>query len=133
MYYLLSFCNNIYTSICEWSVLVRELGFYGKSCCNQCSLNCIVTNSCDRFTGECNGGCKTGWTGMTCVQSKYDKIKYLEQNKNFSKSVWKMFKKCELFCEYFICNLTEEVYQMIICFLQWKRIICSCICINNEK
>lgn len=47
-------------------------GYYGKNCSNhQCSKNCKVTNDCDMFTGECEGGCKPEWTGITCDQGKY--------------------------------------------------------------
>nr|XP_022311229.1 multiple epidermal growth factor-like domains protein 10 [Crassostrea virginica] len=42
--------------------------FYGKHCIHNCSENCNVTGSCDRFFGECEGGCKPGWTGITCKQ-----------------------------------------------------------------
>lgn len=37
---------------------------------NKCSENCMNSASCDRFTGYCNGGCKPGWTGNKCDQSK---------------------------------------------------------------
>ncbi|XP_078327578.1 uncharacterized protein LOC111116527 isoform X3 [Crassostrea virginica] len=43
-------------------------GFYGKHCIHSCSENCYVNGSCDRFYGECEGGCKPGWTGITCKQ-----------------------------------------------------------------
>lgn len=38
---------------------------------NSCSENCIETGRCDRFTGNCEGGCKSGWTGTTCANGKY--------------------------------------------------------------
>lgn len=38
---------------------------------NSCSENCIETGRCDRFTGQCEGGCKSGWTGTTCANGKY--------------------------------------------------------------
>lgn len=43
-------------------------GFYGKNCNQQCSSNCFVTNNCNRFTGQCDKGCKLGWIGSTCDQ-----------------------------------------------------------------
>lgn len=43
-------------------------GYYGNDCRYQCSLNCNVRNSCDISTGQCEGGCKPGWTGNTCNQ-----------------------------------------------------------------
>lgn len=45
-------------------------GFYGKNCSTECSLNCHVFSDCDRSTGQCKRGCKQGWTGNTCDQSK---------------------------------------------------------------
>lgn len=46
-------------------------GFYGRNCSTECSLNCLVISKCDRSTGQCNGGCKEGWTGNICDQGKY--------------------------------------------------------------
>lgn len=44
--------------------------YYGKDCKNKCSVNCKMTNSCDKITGQCDGGCITGWSGNSCSQSK---------------------------------------------------------------
>lgn len=41
-------------------------GFYGNNCSEQCNNNCNETTKCNRFTGKCGGGCKSGWTGNTC-------------------------------------------------------------------
>lgn len=41
-------------------------GKYGNNCQRQCNLNCGVKASCDRITGQCEGGCQTGWKGITC-------------------------------------------------------------------
>lgn len=51
-------------------ILECPLGKYGNDCSKQCSTNCDVTSRCDRFTGECDGGCKPGWTGIICDQGK---------------------------------------------------------------
>lgn len=48
-------------------------GLYGEDCMHQCSPNCNEGNTCDRFTGQCIGGCKPGWTGTMCDQGKYVK------------------------------------------------------------
>ena len=56
----------------HWSfVLECDPGFYGKHCIHNCSENCNVTGSCDKFFGVCKGGCKPGWTGIACKQGKY--------------------------------------------------------------
>lgn len=47
------------------------LGYYGKNCLNQCSKNCHLTRKCDRFTGQCDGGCEPGWVSITCDQSYF--------------------------------------------------------------
>ena len=44
-------------------------GFYGTDCVYKCSKNCNKTSRCNRFTGECEGGCKPGWIGAMCYQS----------------------------------------------------------------
>lgn len=48
-------------------------GLYGEDCMYQCSPNCNEGNACDRFTGQCIGGCKSGWKGIMCDQGKYVK------------------------------------------------------------
>lgn len=45
-------------------------GHYGKDCSQKCSINCNLENQCNRFNGKCDEGCKPGWTGNTCYQSK---------------------------------------------------------------
>lgn len=45
-----------------------RIGLYGYNCSNQCSSNCGIESQCDRFTGHCKGGCKSGWTGQMCDQ-----------------------------------------------------------------
>lgn len=41
-------------------------GYHGKNCLNRCSVNCKLTNRCDRYTGQCIEGCNPGWIGDTC-------------------------------------------------------------------
>jgi hypothetical protein len=45
-----------------------QAGQYGKNCGQRCSENCRMTNRCNRFTGECDGGCIPGWRLPTCQQ-----------------------------------------------------------------
>lgn len=52
-------------------VVVCEFGYYGKNCSNECSTNCDMVSSCDKVTGECDRGCKTGLRGIHCNQRKY--------------------------------------------------------------
>lgn len=47
-----------------------QQGHYGRDCSQTCSTNCHIENQCNRFNGECDEGCKPGWTGITCDQSK---------------------------------------------------------------
>lgn len=42
-----------------------------KNCTGICSVNCLYSSICDRFTGHCNEGCKLGWIGNTCDQRKF--------------------------------------------------------------
>ncbi|XP_048256440.1 receptor-type tyrosine-protein phosphatase alpha-like isoform X2 [Haliotis rufescens] len=46
------------------------LGNYGRNCYQTCSdRNCKGDNSsCDSATGQCVGGCRTGWNGTDCTQ-----------------------------------------------------------------
>lgn len=47
-----------------------DLGYYGNNCRHRCSVNCSKAYDCDKFTGQCIGGCKPGWTGFMCDQGK---------------------------------------------------------------
>lgn len=60
------FANSNYISILECIY-----GYYGKKCKKRCSENCYVTRQCNGVTGQCNRGCKPGWTTTTCKQSRY--------------------------------------------------------------
>ena len=51
-------------------------GYYGSDCLKQCSDNCLTAGRCDKETGECEGGCQTGWKKPTCDSSKNVKAKY---------------------------------------------------------
>lgn len=51
-------------------IVVCGSGLYGEDCMHQCSPNCNEGNACDRFTGQCIGGCKPGWRGFVCDQRK---------------------------------------------------------------
>lgn len=47
-----------------------DSGYYGKDCRHGCSVNCNIAYDCDKSTGQCIGGCKSGWTGTVCDQGK---------------------------------------------------------------
>lgn len=68
---LLHFNEKVTDNFKNYKFLACQSGYFGYNCSYQCSPNCNVTNNCDRFTGQCDGGCKPGWTGITCDQSKY--------------------------------------------------------------
>lgn len=75
-YIVLQNVRRIDSSFLFTCIIVRKYiadcpqGFYGKNCSTECSLNCHVFSDCDRSTGQCKRGCKQGWTGNTCDQSK---------------------------------------------------------------
>ena len=52
-----------------------EVGSYGSSCRENCSVNCKIPKTCNRETGRCTNGCQPGWDGITCKTSKY--LKYV--------------------------------------------------------
>lgn len=65
MNFIYKMCINSFTLGCP-------SGYDGKNCSNhQCSKNCKVANDWDRFTGQCDGECKPGWTGITCDYSTF--------------------------------------------------------------
>lgn len=51
-------------------VLECPPGSYGENCGYTCSNNCYMDNVCNRFNGQCELGCKAGWTGISCDQGK---------------------------------------------------------------
>ncbi|XP_052692392.1 multiple epidermal growth factor-like domains protein 10 [Crassostrea angulata] len=60
--------------ICEVQVFGCIVGMYGINCENNCSLYCAY-GDCDRTTGTCLDGCKSGYIGRfcnkTCSVGKY--------------------------------------------------------------
>ena len=42
-------------------------GSYGESCTKRCGINC---RRCNNVNGLCDSGCKPGWTGIVCEQSR---------------------------------------------------------------
>ena len=43
-------------------------GSFGKNCMEKCGSNCI---SCNAVDGVCEFGCRPGWEGTFCEQSKF--------------------------------------------------------------
>lgn len=41
-------------------------GYFGPDCLHKCSTYCSGNESCNRFTGVCDEGCKDGWSGPIC-------------------------------------------------------------------
>lgn len=46
-------------------------GNYGYNCLYKCSVNCEVPGICDKETGRCEGGCKSGWKIPNCDGCKH--------------------------------------------------------------
>nr|XP_022311651.1 multiple epidermal growth factor-like domains protein 6 [Crassostrea virginica]XP_022311652.1 multiple epidermal growth factor-like domains protein 6 [Crassostrea virginica]XP_022311653.1 multiple epidermal growth factor-like domains protein 6 [Crassostrea virginica]XP_022311654.1 multiple epidermal growth factor-like domains protein 6 [Crassostrea virginica]XP_022311655.1 multiple epidermal growth factor-like domains protein 6 [Crassostrea virginica]XP_022311656.1 multiple epidermal growth len=47
-------------------VTVCQNGTYGNNCVYSCSVNCLNDSPCDKRTGQCNSGCKPGYTNALC-------------------------------------------------------------------
>lgn len=50
-------------------ILECPIGYYGVNCDHKCSEYCYEPRRCDGVTGQCYGGCQTGWYTTTCEQS----------------------------------------------------------------
>ena len=48
-------------------ILACLSGSYGENCTKRCGINC---RDCNSVNGLCDFGCKPGWTGIDCNQSK---------------------------------------------------------------
>ena len=46
-----------------------DAGTFGKDCKSNCSSNCN-RGTCERVNGKCFGGCKPGYMGNKCSESK---------------------------------------------------------------
>lgn len=46
------------------------LGYYGLDCKDNCSGYCINNELCDYINGVCLSGCKDGYIGVCCINSK---------------------------------------------------------------
>jgi hypothetical protein len=51
--------------------LACDAGFYGRNCGETCSEHCGSGN-CNTTTGYCEMDCQSGWTGLRCVNGKFD-------------------------------------------------------------
>lgn len=48
-------------------------GKFGSNCMQTCSTHCSGNGSCNQITGDCDNGCKDGWTGSKCgIQQNTD-------------------------------------------------------------
>lgn len=41
-------------------------GWYGENCTERCVGHCQYGKTCNKVTGQCDSGCKSGWTGYMC-------------------------------------------------------------------
>lgn len=57
-------------------VTVCDNGTYGYNCTNTCSGHCLNDSLCNKQTGQCDGGCKPGYTNNHCSESKLFFIYY---------------------------------------------------------
>lgn len=47
-----------------------DIGYYGRGCQQECSIFCKISHDCNPVSGHCNRGCKNGWKGDECLESK---------------------------------------------------------------
>lgn len=41
-------------------------GRYGHNCQRDCSKHCMIKGYCNKVTGDCENGCRTGWKNSKC-------------------------------------------------------------------
>ena len=72
-----NFMWTILTSLSKSVVLLSTEctnGYYRLNCLKACSKHFWVAQRCHRITGECQGGCHTGWRKPTCEASKTTQV-----------------------------------------------------------
>ena len=82
-------------------------GLYGHDCQESCSTHCIASGTCDRVTGQCDGGCQAGWK-----ESKCDKSRSIP-----------LFVKCKQII--FLCACVKLILYISECILIFPRLL-SC-------
>jgi hypothetical protein len=53
---------------CSWC---KNTIYYGSHCQYRCSIGC-VNGKCNKDTGNCASGCKSGFTGIKCIHVHLD-------------------------------------------------------------
>lgn len=46
-------------------------GLHGINCSQQCVGRCRDGVTCNHVTGNCDGGCDAGWTGVLCNKGTF--------------------------------------------------------------
>ena len=54
----------------RFAFFVECNGTYGNNCVHNCSGNCLDDSPCNRQTGQCDMGCKPGYTNALCNERK---------------------------------------------------------------
>lgn len=71
-----------------------EIGTFGKGCSNRCTGQCLDNIPCNITTGQCDGGCASGYEEPFCNKSiniMIFKIMFLS-----IKSLLNVLRKCHL-------------------------------------
>lgn len=104
-------------------------GYYGKNCTYMCSGNCLHDNNrCDRFTGQCNSGCKPGWTGNICYQRKNKVLFFFLLKRLHVIRIYKIFLQINAIMH----NLKRSqfsVYCLRTFCKHFRKILIDCTCI----
>ena len=61
---------NVYNKI-KILIVACSSGSYGENCNKRCEINC---RSCNGVNGLCDSGCKPGWKGIACEESRICKL-----------------------------------------------------------
>ena len=59
-------------------LLACDDGYYGINCTLKCG-NCSENAACNKTTGECPGGCSSGWKSPLCNESRFNVRKYMDK------------------------------------------------------
>lgn len=86
--------------------------FFGINCKQQCNPNC---DGCNKKTGVCDTGCKPGWKGISCQESK---TSYESLINNLNDLAAHSYLRREIT----FLNIVDAFFYRMHCWISWGKL-----------